>query len=108
MTLVGDVMLVIHATFPVDPDSREDALELTRELAEQSRAEDGNVDYRVTTDIDDPNLFRFFERYEDESAFGAHAETDHFQEFEAALPDLLAGEPEVVRFDVDTASTVEL
>ena len=53
-------------------------------------------------------MFRFFERYEDEAAFDAHAETDHFQEFAAALPDLLAGEPEITRYDVDTASAVEL
>jgi quinol monooxygenase YgiN len=101
-------MLVIHATFPVEPDSHEAALELTRELAERSRAEDGTIDYRVTTDVEDENVFRFFERYEDEAAFGAHAETDHFQEFAAALPDLLAGEPEITRYDVDTASAVEL
>ena len=101
-------MLVIHATFPVEPDSHEAALELTRELAERSRAEDGTIDYRVTTDVEDENVFRFFERYEDEAAFDAHAETDHFQEFAAALPDLLAGEPEVTRYDVDTASAVEL
>jgi quinol monooxygenase YgiN len=101
-------MLVIHATFPVEPDSHEAALELSRELAERSRAEDGTIDYRVTTDVEDENVFRFFERYEDEAAFDAHAETDHFQEFAAALPDLLAGEPEITRYDVDTASAVEL
>ena len=101
-------MLVIHATFPIDPDSRDEALELVQDLAADSREEDGVVDYRVTTDVEDPNVFRFFERYEDEAAFGAHAETDHFETFEEALPDLLAGEPEVTRFDVESASPVEL
>lgn len=101
-------MLVVHATFPIDPDSRDEALDLIDSLAERSRREDGVVDYRVATDIDDSNVFRFFERYEDEAAFEAHAETDHFQEFERALPDLLAGEPEVTQFDVENASTVEV
>ena len=101
-------MLVVHAEFPIDPERREEALDLIRELAEHSRAEDGVIDYQVATDIDDPNLFRFTEQYEDEAAFGAHAETDHFGTFEAALPDLLAGEPDVTRFDVDTAADVEL
>mgnify|MGYP000168046607 CR=1 FL=1 len=50
-------MLVVHATFPIDPNHRDRAVELMRELAEQSRAEDGIIDYRVTTDIDDSNLF---------------------------------------------------
>lgn len=101
-------MLVVHATFPIDPDSREEALEVARELAERSRDEDGTVEYRVATDVEDPNLLRFVEQYEDEAAFGAHAETEHFRRFESALPDLLGGEPNVVRFDVDSATDVEL
>jgi len=101
-------MLIVHATFPIAPDRRDEALDQIETLAEQSRGEDGVVDYRVATDVEDPNMFRFFERYEDEAAFGAHAETDHFQEFEAALPDLLAGDPEVMRFDVESATTVDL
>ncbi|RDI69509.1 putative quinol monooxygenase [Halopelagius longus] len=101
-------MIVVHATFPIDPDNREQALELARKLAEHSRDEDGIVEYRVTTDIDDPNVLRFVERYENEEAFEAHAETDHFREFESVLPDLLTGEPKVVQFDVDSATDVEL
>nr|WP_280584957.1 hypothetical protein [Halorubrum sp. Boch-26] len=45
---------------------------------------------------------------EDEAAFEAHSETDHFRKFEAALPDLLAGEPEVTRFEVDSAAETDL
>jgi quinol monooxygenase YgiN len=101
-------MLIVHATFPIDPDRRDEALDQIETLAEQSRGEDGVVDYRVAADVEDRNVFCFFERYEDEAAFGAHAETDHFQEFEAALPDLLAGDPEVTRFDVESAATVDL
>ncbi len=66
------------------------------------------IDYRAATEVSDPNVIRFFEQYEDEAAFEAHSQTDHFQEFEAALPDLLAGEPEVRRFEVESASEVEL
>lgn len=101
-------MIVVHATFPINPEKREKALELVRELAEHSRDEDGIIEYRVATDVDDPNVFRFVERYEDEAAFGSHAETEHFETFEAALPDLLDGEPEVVQFDVESMTEVEL
>jgi quinol monooxygenase YgiN len=101
-------MIVLHATIPIDPNRRDEALELMRELAEHSREEEGIVDYQVATDIDDPNLFRVTEQYEDESAFDAHGESDHFTEFEAKLPELLAGEPDVIRFDVDSVSDVEL
>ena len=101
-------MIVLHAVFPLDPDRRDEALEVIAELTEKSRAEPGMIEYRPTTDVDDPNVVRFFERYEDEAAFEAHSKTDHFQEFEAALPDLLAGEPEVTRFEVDSVTEMEL
>ncbi|WMT08894.1 antibiotic biosynthesis monooxygenase [Natrinema thermotolerans] len=101
-------MIVIHASFPIDPDRREEALDLIADLVDESQAEDGILDYRATTDIAEPNVVRFFERYEDEAAVGAHARSDHYQEFEATLPELLAGEPEVTRFDVDSAEDVEL
>ncbi|MCT9096036.1 putative quinol monooxygenase [Haloarchaeobius sp. HME9146] len=101
-------MLVIHAVFPIDPDRRDEALEQFQTLAEQSRAEEGAIDYRVTTNIERPNEIRVFEQYEDEAAFGAHAESDHFKKLEAALPDLLAGEPSVTRFDVDSATELEV
>ena len=101
-------MIVVHATFPIQPDRRDEAIDLISELAEQSRAEDGVIDYQVATDVDDPNVFRFTEQYRDEAAFGAHTETEHFATFEDALPDLLDGEPAVTRFDIDSASEVEL
>ncbi|RAW47022.1 antibiotic biosynthesis monooxygenase [Halorubrum sp. 48-1-W] len=101
-------MIVIHAEFPIDPDRHDEAVDLMREVAEQSRAEDGVIEYDIATDIDDPNLFRFTEQYDDTATFTAHTETDHVGELEAALPDLLAGEPNVTRFDVDGASDVEL
>lgn len=101
-------MIVLHAAFPIDPDKREEALDLVEDLVEQSQAEDGMIDYRATTEVGSPNTLRFFEQYEDEAAFEAHTQTDHFQEFEAALPEFLAGEPEVLQFDVDSVTELEL
>ncbi|WP_336002177.1 putative quinol monooxygenase [Halorientalis halophila] len=101
-------MIVVHASFPIDPEHREEALAQIQDLAEQSRAEDGMLDYRATTDVEDENVVRFVERYEDAAAFGAHTETEHFGEFEAALGDWLAGEPEVLQFEVDSMTELEL
>ncbi|MGQ3412286.1 putative quinol monooxygenase [Natrinema sp. LN54] len=101
-------MIVIRASFPLDPDRRDDALELIEDLVAESQTEDGVIDYRAATDVSDPNLVRFFEQYEDEAAFAEHGQSEHFREFAAALPDLLAGEPDVTRFDVESAEDVEL
>lgn len=101
-------MIVIHASFPIDPDSREDALDLIGGLVEDSNEEDGIIDYRAATDVNDPNLVRFFEQYEDEDALAAHSTSDHFQEFQEALPEFLAGEPTVTQFEVDSATELDL
>lgn len=100
-------MIVFHASFPIDPDRREEALELIDDLVDQSNREPGMVDYRAATDVQDPNVVRFFEVYQDEAAFEAHTETDHFAAFEERLPAFLAGEPELRRFDVEEAAELE-
>lgn len=101
-------MIVLHAVFPLDPAKRDEALDLIEDLVEQSRAEEGMIDYRAATDVSEPNVVRFFEQYEDDAAFEAHSQTEHFKEFEASLPDLLMGEPDVLRFEVDAATELDL
>jgi len=101
-------MLVVHATVPVKGESRKEAVEAAISVAEESRDEEGVVDYRVAVDAEDENLLRFFEHYEDEAAFGAHASSDHFGEFASKLPEFLDGEPKLTRFEVSGSSEVEL
>lgn len=101
-------MIVLYATLPIDPSRRNEALDITEELVEASNQEDGTIDYRATVDIQDENTIRFFEQYEDEEALGAHNQSEHFQKLEEELPDLLAGEPEVVQFEVSEATELEL
>ena len=101
-------MILVHATFPIDPAKRAEALELIEDLVAQSQAEAGTIDYRAATDVSEPNVVRFLERYEDTDAFESHTGTEHFRAFEEALPDLLDGEPEVLRFEVESATELEL
>ena len=100
-------MIVLHAEVPIAPEHREDALETIRDLVEQSRAEEGMIDYRATTDVEEPNTVRFFEHYEDEAAMEAHLETDHYRSFAKSLPEWLAGEPEVLKFEVGEVTELE-
>lgn len=101
-------MIVIHATFPIEEEKVDEALELADQLVEESNQEPGMIDYRATRDVQDENVIRFFEQYEDVEAFEAHTQTDHFQRLEEQLPDLLAGEPEVIQFEVDSATELDL
>lgn len=99
-------MIVMHAEMPIDPDSREAALELFEELAEASRAEDGVIDYRVTTDVEAPNTVRVIEQYEDDDAVDAHMSSAHFESFQAGIAPHMAGEPALHRYDVEEKSRV--
>lgn len=101
-------MLVIRATLPLDPDRMDEVRDIASNLAEASRAEDGVVDYHVTEDLESPGVVRIFEVYEDEAALDAHGDTDHLAAFQAALPDLMVGEPEIVQYEVTSAEDVEI
>jgi quinol monooxygenase YgiN len=101
-------VIVLYATIPLESEHREDALEMVRDLVVASRAEDGVLDYRATTDVEDPDTLRFVEQYEDEAALQAHLETDHYERFERALPEWLAGRPDVVQFEVSEVTEPDL
>lgn len=100
-------VIVVHAAFPIASDQRDQALEVFRDLVEASQNEPGVIKYEAATDVSDSNLIRNVEQYEDEDAFQAHLETDHVQDFDEVLPDLLAGEPDIVRFEVDSATDID-
>ena len=106
-TYLGN-MIVVHATLPVKSEKREEAIEAAKSVAEKSRDEDGIVEYRVAVDADDRNLLRFFEQYEDEAAFGAHASSEHFAEFVGTLPEFLDGEASLKRFEVSSVTEMDM
>jgi quinol monooxygenase YgiN len=57
-------------------------------LIEPSRAEPGCRFYQPNRDPENPNVFFFYEIYDDEAAYKAHGESAHFAEhgFGEAIP----------------------
>ena len=101
-------MLVVHAYFPIDPDRRAEALDVFETMVEESNQEPGILEYRAAADLQEENTIRFIERYEDAEAFEAHAQTDHYHELEAKLPELLAGEPKITQYEVSDVTEIEV
>lgn len=97
-------MIVLQATLPLAAEHRDRATEAATELAEQSRAESGVLDYRVATDVEEPSILRIFERYEDEAAMEAHLESEHFQSFQGQVGEWVDGEVDLVRYDVESTT----
>ncbi|HIG41916.1 MAG TPA: antibiotic biosynthesis monooxygenase [Gammaproteobacteria bacterium] len=99
-------MIIVHGTFPVNPNHRDDALELMRKMSLASRAELGCVSYEFYVGLTSPNTLLLFQEWESVDALQDHFQTDHMEEFLKALPDVLDGEVSTRRYEV--RSTDEL
>ena len=61
-------------------EGREEEVKRSLELLiEPSRAEPGNRCYQPSQDPVNPRVFVLYELYEDEAAYRAHGESEHFQ-----------------------------
>ena len=99
-------MLLIQTSIPIDPEKRDEAMEVVRTVTAHSQQEDGMVNYWATTDVQNPNLVRFFEQYESVEAFERHVETDHYERFNEELSNYVDDEMETIRARVDDCETV--
>ena len=97
-------MLIIHATMELDPDRRDEALDVVADLAAASREEPGVIHYTIAEDVESPGTLQFVERYENRDALAAHQETDHYQAFDGRRDELLNGDADVTLFDVADAT----
>ncbi len=82
-------MIIIHAKMKVNPEAEAEFLESVQELIESSRAEAGNVSYKLLKDTDENNSYLMVEQWKDQEAVGAHNASSHFQAFVAKAPKYL-------------------
>jgi quinol monooxygenase YgiN len=79
---------VVTAVWTARPGQADIVRDAILQLVPLSRAEPGCRFYQPYTDPDDPQVFRLFEVYDDEQAYRAHGESEHFQRlgFGQAIP----------------------
>ena len=70
-----------------------------REMVSKVGQEQGTLTYTLHRAQKDPNVFLFYEKYEDESALKAHSSTPYFKELFGELKSLLDGAPEIEMYD---------
>ncbi|MCL6438627.1 MAG: antibiotic biosynthesis monooxygenase [Rubrobacteraceae bacterium] len=87
---------VVSAKWTAKEGEAQRVEEAIRKLVEPSRREPGNLFYQPHRDPGNPNLFYFYEQYEDEEAYEAHVNSEHFQKygFGEAIPLLESRERE--------------
>jgi len=93
-------MLIVAGRVPVKPERRAQALAAAVKMARATQAEAGCRSYAFSSDLEDPNLFLVFEEWESEAALAAHFQTPHMAEFNAVIPQLVAGPPSINRYEV--------
>lgn len=73
--------IVIFAKWQVKPENQEKVMAALNELAKESRAEEGNLDYRVHRSFDDDHSILLFETYRDKEALEVHRNSVHYQNY---------------------------
>lgn len=66
----------------------EDVINIFKELAGPSRAENGCLSYELFQDQKDPRVFAIIEEWADQVALDAHKKTDHFVNLVPVLDEL--------------------
>lgn len=79
---------VVTAKWTAKEGEGERVLAAIKKLLEPSRAEPGNRFFWPNRDPKNPDVFFFYEIYDDEDAYKAHGESDHFKRygFDEAIP----------------------
>ena len=97
-------MLIVSGRVPVKPERRAEAVAAALKMAAATRAESGCRTYGFYSDLADPNLFLIYEEWENEAALMAHFQTPHMAEFNAVIPQLIAGPPSINRSEVSAVT----
>ncbi len=93
-------MIIVHGTFLVKPEVRDDALEMMRQMALASRSEHGCITYEFYMGVTDPNTMLLFQEWDSVEALEDHFDTAHMEEFVRHLPQVLNGEVATRRYEV--------
>lgn len=90
---MSDENIVLVARLKVREDAVEEAKRLALGIVEDSRTEEGCVNYDVHQAMDDPTVFVWHETWKNKAALDNHFELDYFKEFFAAASKIAAEEP---------------
>jgi len=98
------MIFVLAKAIPKDTDAKIKIIEYAQDLIDNSRAEEGNVDYNLYANTGEETLL-FVEQWETKEILDSHLQTDHFIKFGENISDLL--EQDLI-IDVYSADGIEL
>ena len=84
-------MIVIAGTLSVNAADRDAVLEAAKAAMAGTHAEEGNHEYVMSADPNDPTLIRLFEIWDSEDNLPAHGGSDHMRAFGRATKGMFTG-----------------
>lgn len=98
-------MILVTAQAPVKPESRDEMMQAAKDVQNATRKEAGCIAYTFHTQVEDPNVFFVFEKWESMAHLDAHFEQPHTKTFLAKIGDATSGEIELRWFEAPTENT---
>ncbi|MEJ8305817.1 putative quinol monooxygenase [Saccharibacillus sacchari] len=92
-------MIIIHATFHVNPAKEADFVANLSGLIAASQAEEGNIAYDLHKAVSQENVYTMVEVWRDQEAVGLHNNSEHFTAFAATAKEYLTAPLEIKAFD---------
>jgi quinol monooxygenase YgiN len=92
-------MIIIHATFLIKPTMQDQFLEEIQPLIAASRAEEGNISYRLQKDVENEDIFTMVEVWQDKDAVASHNTSESFTTFVANVKKFLTAPLDVKAFE---------
>lgn len=97
-------MIIVQAkAIPKDESSQKKIIEYAENLIENSKKEEGNIDYNLFINTTDKTLL-FVEQWESKEILATHLQTEHFLKFGANIDGLLEGDLAIQVFSADEIS----
>lgn len=97
--MMGDRMIIVLAkTIPKDENAKNEIVEFSSDLIENTILEDGNIDYNLYENANEDSLM-FVEKWQTIEALKKHMQTEHFIQFGQNIQNLVAGELEIDVFN---------
>ena len=97
-------MIIVAGTVAIKPENRDEAANVALKMVAATKVEVGCIAYDFWSDLGDPNRFHVYEEWETQDALEAHFKTSHMAEFMEALPSLIAGSPDIKRYEVSSVA----
>nr|WP_239522915.1 putative quinol monooxygenase [Geodermatophilus normandii] len=92
--------MVIVSSATAAPGRRDELVAAARAVAAATRSDHGCLAYAFSADLDDPDRILGLEIWADQIALDAHMAHPHTEAFLAAVPDLVAGPPDMTVHEV--------